>query len=364
MSEVVEAPAAQEPVVVPGYIPVIDFTGARSEDPAARRAVGAALDEACRTSGFFTVVGHGIDRAVMEQAIDKAREFFELPVEIKRNYLAAKGDPTLRGLRVWHDLQEGYDLATVELTAIDEALAAGEKAPPAAANRRPDICELFTINRLGEPGVAEQAGLGDAYAVWSKPNVWPAEVPGMREAWLTLYAELEKFAVTIMRMFALGLDLPENYFDGLVDQHVTNLCANYYPAVLGEVAPDQFRKMPHTDSGTVTILYQDTQGLQVVNRATGEWVDVPYVPGSYVVNIGDMMAIWTNDRWVSTRHRCLVPPPEQRATPRISMPFFHQPNWDALIECLPTCHGPGNPPKHPPVRSGDYLEYKIAPLVA
>ncbi|MBX6387994.1 MAG: isopenicillin N synthase family oxygenase [Frankia sp.] len=345
--------------MVPGYVPVIDFSGATSEDPARRAAVAAALDDACRTSGFFTVVGHGIPRDLMEGAIEQARAFFELPMETKARYLAAKGDPTLRGLRVWHNQNTGYDLDPINL----EGYAAGP-GQIAERPRRPDICELFTMNRLGEPGVPERAGLGDHFGVWARPNVWPQEVPGLRPAWLALYAELERFAQTVMRMFALALGLPEEHFDPLIDEHLTNLCANYYPPVVGEVGPGQFRKMPHTDSGTITILYQDVQGLQVIDRKINDWVDVPYVPGSYVVNIGDLMALWTNDRWVSTMHRVLVPPPEARSVARISMPFFHQPNWNALIECLPTCQGADNPPRHAPVLSGEYLEYKVLPLVA
>jgi isopenicillin N synthase-like dioxygenase len=347
-------------VVVPGYVPVIDFSGATSDDPTRRAAVAAALDEACRTSGFFTVVGHGIDPALMEGAIEQARGLFELPMEAKARYLALKGDPTLRGLRVWHNQRAGYDLDTINLTgyADDPERAAADR------KRRPDICELFTMNRLGEPGVAEGAGLGEHFDVWSRPNVWPTETPGLRPAWLALYGELERFAQTVMRMFALGLGLDETFFDAMIDQHLTNLCANYYPPVVGEVGPGQYRKMPHSDSGTITILYQDVQGLQVIDRRVGDWVEVPYVPGSYVVNLGDLMALWTNDRWVSTMHRVLVPPPAQRAQARISMPFFHQPNWDALIECLPTCADPANPPRHTPVLSGEYLEYKVLPLAA
>ncbi|WP_200931424.1 isopenicillin N synthase family oxygenase [Frankia sp. R43] len=360
MSEAVTAPSTTDAVVVPGYVPVIDFSGATSSDPARRAAVGAALDEACRTSGFFTVVGHGIDPTLMETAIDEVRTFFELPMAAKERYLAAKGDPTLRGLRVWHNQGAGYDLDTINLEGFVEDPDSQEYARA----RRPDICELFTMNRLGEPGVAEGAGLGEHFDVWSKPNVWPTEVETMRPAWLALYTELERFAQTTMRMFALGLGLAETHFDGIIDEHLTNLCANYYPAVRGEVGPEQFRKMPHTDSGTVTILYQDVRGLQVIDRRSGEWVDVPYVPGSYVVNIGDLMALWTNDRWVSTMHRVLVPPPADRSVPRISMPFFHQPNWNALIECLPTCRVDGEAPKHAPVLSGEYLEYKVMPLAA
>jgi isopenicillin N synthase-like dioxygenase len=82
--------------------------------------------------------------------------------------------------------------------------------------------------------------------------------------------------------------------------------------------------------------------------------------GSYVINIGDLMAVWTNDRWVSTMHRVVNPPPERATIPRISIPFFHQPNYDAVVECLPSCWDEHHPPKHPPVTSGAWLQRKLA----
>ncbi|MFK8024861.1 MAG: 2OG-Fe(II) oxygenase family protein, partial [Ilumatobacter sp.] len=103
----------------------------------------------------------------------------------------------------------------------------------------------------------------------------------------------------------------------------------------------------------------DSGGLEVLDRATGEWSAVPVMPGSFVVNVGDLMEVWTNDRWRSAKHRVPVPPVEKRAVPRISMPYFHQPNWLAEVECLPSCLSAGEPPVHEPVRSGQYLLDKI-----
>ena len=207
----------------------------------------------------------------------------------------------------------------------------------------------------------------DGFDVWSRPNRWPTN-PGLEDfkpTWLEFYAELERLSGELLRFFALGLGLEEHYFDPYVDQHLTNLCANYYPPITTPPAEGQYRKFPHTDSGTMTVLYQDeVGGLQVVDRRTGEWVDVPFVKGSFCVNIGDLMAIWTNDRWVSTQHRILTPPQEQWHKDRISLPFFHQPNWSAVIECLPSCTDADTPPAHEPVLSGEYLSYKVVGLAA
>ena len=121
----------------------------------------------------------------------------------------------------------------------------------------------------------------------------------------------------------------------------------------------------HTDYGTLTILRQDAApgGLEI-QATDGRWVPIPFEPGTYVVNIGDLMARWTNDRWRSTLHRVVLPPPDSRgSTERFSLPFFHNANWDALVECLPTCLEPGESPRYPPVRAGTHLMAKFRSTV-
>jgi isopenicillin N synthase-like dioxygenase len=179
--------------------------------------------------------------------------------------------------------------------------------------------------------------------------------------WLDYYAAMESLATDLMRLFALGLGLDEHHFDAAIDEHITNLTANHYPAVVGAALPGQYRKGPHSDWGSLTILYQDgTGGLEVLDRRSGGWVDVPALPGTYVVNIGDLMATWTNDMWRSTKHRVRVPPESRRGQRRISIPFFHHPNWSTVIECLPGCRRPGEPPRFAPVTAGQYLMGKVA----
>jgi isopenicillin N synthase-like dioxygenase len=116
------------------------------------------------------------------------------------------------------------------------------------------------------------------------------------------------------------------------------------------------RRGAHSDYGSLTILHQDDApgGLQVLT-ADDRWEDVPHLPGAYVVNIGDMLARWTNDRWVSTVHRVVNPPRQLATSDRISIPFFHQPNHDAIVEALPSCVGPENPPRYGPVSSGEWV---------
>jgi isopenicillin N synthase-like dioxygenase len=163
-----------------------------------------------------------------------------------------------------------------------------------------------------------------------------------------------------MAAFALALRLPEDYFEQRIDRHITGLAAHHYPPQPFDPAPGQFRD---TDFGSLTILStgDDPGGLQVRDH-DGTWQDVIAPPGAFVVNIGDLMAQWTNDRWVSTLHRVVNPPRERAHLPRQSIAFFHQPNWHTLVECLPGCGGVANLPRYAPITSGAHFERKLALL--
>ncbi len=213
----------------------------------------------------------------------------------------------------------------------------------------PDLCELFRISRFDEPAVAAAAGYEPGLEYFFAPNIWPDRPASLRPALVEYYQHLESLGATLLRIFALALDLPETYFDPTIDRHITNLCLNYYPAQFTPPRPGQLRRGPHTDYGSVTILHQDDApgGLQV--RVGNAWEDVPHIPGSYVINIGDLMARWTNDRWVSTLHQVINPGGADIGRDRLSIPFFHQPNFDAVIACLPSCATADHPPRYEPV---------------
>lgn len=313
------------------YIPVIDLTGPRHE-------VARAIDAACRESGFLVVTGHGVDANLIQRMHDVTLALFLQPAEWKQQWQPPADAAGLRGMHL-----------------VPSYVSAGEDIPTA-----PDLCELFTMCRLGEPEAARRAEQAGVPPAWRTPNIWPDRPAGLRETWLAYYAAMEVLASELLHLFALGLGLPEDHFDRFVDEHITNLTANYYPPVAAEPLPDQFRKGPHSDWGSLTILYQDgVGGLEVFDRRSGGWAEVPALPGTFVVNIGDLMARWTNDRWQSTKHRVRIPPPERRGLQRVSIPFFHHPNWDAVIECLPSCLGPDDEPRYGPVTAGDYLLQRV-----
>lgn len=314
------------------FIPVIDLTRSRQSN-------AVIIDAACRESGFLVVSGHGIDPDLVSRTHEITLALFQQPDSWKLRWTPPADAVGLRGMH----------------------LTPSNVSAPENVTTASDLCQLFTMSRLGEPGVAASAGLEGAPDGWYSANIWPDQPTGLRDVWLEYYAAMETLSSELIRLFALGLGLGEGHFDEFVDEHITNLTANFYPPIDEPPLDDQFRKGPHSDWGTLTILSQDgTGGLEVFDRRDSTWVDVPAIAGAFVVNIGDLMAAWTNDRWQSTKHRVRVPPPARRRIPRVSLAFFHHPNWNALIECLPSCVQPGDAPLHPPVTAGAYLMNRVA----
>jgi isopenicillin N synthase-like dioxygenase len=161
----------------------------------------------------------------------------------------------------------------------------------------------------------------------------------------------------LMRLAALALDVEETHFDDKVDRSIGTMRLNYYPAQATPPAAGQLRASAHTDYGGFTILSgEDVPGGLQVRMRDGRWIDVATSPSQFVVNIGDLLMRWTNDRWLSNLHRVVNPPLDGPSRARLSIAFFNHPNYDALIECLPT----QGAAKHPPVRSGEYRDLKYA----
>ena len=310
------------------YVPIIDI----SRD---RDAVGAELDEVCRTVGFFQITGHGIDDGIAMRAWTAATRFFDLPLADKR-----------RVTRPAADYPYGYIPVAGE--SLSQSMAGS--APP-------DLKEVFNIGPVTAPG--HELTDPDEASVYS-PNLWPAALPELREAWTAYYAAMRDLGSRLMSLFARGLGLPPAFFDDKIDQHPDALRAINYPERDDVPLPGQLRAGAHTDYGTLTILRQDAVGgLEVLDHG-GNWTGVESVPGAFVINIGDLMARWTNDQWHSTLHRVVDPPGEAAARARRqSMPYFQNANWSAEIACLPTCLAPGEAPKYEPVLAGPHLMGKF-----
>jgi isopenicillin N synthase-like dioxygenase len=178
---------------------------------------------------------------------------------------------------------------------------------------------------------------------------------------------MEGLSARLMSMFALGLGLPSDYFAGRIDSSPGALRAIDYPEQALPPEEGQLRAGAHSDYGTLTILRQQVGrgGLQVYDEASESWVAVPAEEGAFVINIGDLMARWTNDRWTSTLHRVVNPDAGAAVSKRRqSMPFFHNANYSAVIEAIPTCVAPGERPKYPAVLAGPHLAEKARLSVA
>lgn len=313
-------------------VPVIDI--APFLDGTDKSGVARAVDRACRDIGFLVISGHGIATDLIEQTRAAGRAFFDLPLDEK-----------MRVARPAPGVARGY-------VGLEGESVGRSRDPNATAG---DLNESLMIGPVDLPDAsyafAPEAGQHFA------PNLWPERPAELRAIWSEYYREVGALAADLMRIFALGLGLDKTYFDNMVDKHISRLRVRNYPAPTTPPLPGQIRAGAHSDYGSLTILCTEDKpgGLQVFNSA-GEWVDVPIVPNTFIVNIGDLMARWTNDAWVSTLHRVVNPPMDLgSASRRQSLVFFHNPNYDAPVACIPTCLKPGEAPKYPATTSGEHL---------
>ena len=318
-------------------IPVIDLApwwGTGVE----RHAVGREIDAAARRFGFFQIVGHRVSKDQIDAMIAASSDFFALPVEVKQR--CTPEDPAIN---------RGYAARGTEALSY----SIGRDAPP-------DLFEAFNIgeDEVDETDPFYTAQLRGAFA----PNIWPTYPTDLRRALVDYFNSAHQLALTLTEVFAVALGLPDGWFRPFVDRSTTTMRAIRYERRAGEgdPLPGQQRMGAHTDYGIVTVLYAEpVAGLQIV-APDGEWIDVIPAEGAMVINLGDLTAQWTNDEWRSTVHR-VVPPSSTLGGPAVrrSAAFFLDGNWDAVIECLPTCTSVDNPPRYSPVTAGQHLMAKL-----
>jgi isopenicillin N synthase-like dioxygenase len=319
--------------------PVFDLARFEGGSPQLREALGREIDEICRATGFLAVSGHGVPASTIETCWTKAEAFFALPLERKESAKAPF---------------PGYPYGYLGIETESLSRSRGVDAP---ADRK----ESFNGGPERAPdGLTDPEALAFCYA----KTIWPAAPTGFREAWQGYYSAMEDLAARIMRAFAVALKLPEDFFAPFIDAPISALRALNYPVLSTAPKPGQLRAGAHTDYGNLTILLpqKNSRGLEILGPS-GNWVEIPAIPDAFIINIGDLMARWTNDRWVSTLHRVVIPA-DGGAQRRQSFAFFHQPNWSAEIFALEACLAPGEAPKYPPVRSGPYLMSKFRATVA
>jgi isopenicillin N synthase-like dioxygenase len=319
-------------------IPLINLQGFFSANEQDRASVVTQVREALEEVGFLTVIGHGVPLSLIDRVSDASLAFFDRPdtekdrfkppsKEISRGYSAMRGrtvgisqDPTLL-----KSLQESYGFGMMDA---------------------PD-----------DPYFRSKAAGGN-FAT----NIWPDAPVDFEPAVREYYAHMDRLFREMMRLFAIALDLPPAFFASKIDKHDSTLRLTHYPALDSEPLPGEQRAGAHTDVGTMTILHiDDTPNALKVQTRSGEWIDVNRIPGAFIINIGDLMMRWTNDKWVSNMHRVANPPMVNgRSERRLSLVYFCQTNYDTVVECLPNCSGPNNPPRYEPIVAGDYSAMRSA----
>ncbi|KAJ6507495.1 2OG-Fe(II) oxygenase [Mycena vulgaris] len=309
-------------------IPVIDLSNISSTDPAVRRALVTEVKHACTHVGFFYVKNHGIPTEIIQRALALMRRFFDLPLDAKleventktpnfKGYspvLSGNNDPNGAG-----DLQEGFEFGY-------EALA------------------------------GEGAKTDDASDVMAGANVWPAGLPELREAALEYYHSALNLGRLLFPLFALALDLPEDFFADKTKHSAALMRLLHYPPQFGEIDDRVIGIGAHTDWEVFTILWQEPgiQALQVLNSSK-EWIDAPATEGTLVINLGDELARWTNDVFRSTVHRAI----NRSGVRRYSIPLFFGTDYDVRLEPIPSCVSAERPARYEVVTAGEYIKGRL-----
>lgn len=308
--------------------PIIDFSAAHGNDEERQKLVDQ-IRAACITQGFFQLVNHGVSSNLQDSILEQSRAVFALPLEVKEKYNKDQ-DGFNRGY-------ERLRSQTFEKNAggdLKEGFYFGKDLPLHASNVK-----------------ARKFGQG--------PNKYPDEVQHPAKFRSTIdeyHSALSALAKTILSVLADTLSLDRSWFDDFTRDPVAVLRLLHYPSQDPDASANERGIGAHTDFGAITILLQDTVGgLQVWNRQNGTWVDVVPIPGAYVVNLGNMMMRWTNDRYLSNIHRVI----NKSGQERYSIPFFFSGNPDHRIECIESCKVNGVA-KYDPITVGEWMAGRYA----
>ncbi|BAN00918.1 isopenicillin N synthase family dioxygenase [Ilumatobacter coccineus] len=313
-------------------IPVIDLQRWRDGDP----SVAATVDDALRTVGFVMLAGHGVDQGLIDGTRSAGYAFFHGPDEAKASVAV-----TPDAYRGWVGSGTQSNAATYGIETL------------------PDLKESYIVG----PTAPADVELSPAGEQWFLPNRWPAAPADLRTWTERYHAAMAGLAEEVLTLFAEALGLEADALTSFCATPTSSINLNWYPShtVTPSAPVGQFRVGPHTDFGTITLLDREpgAGGLQV-QRLDGEWVDAPWVPGTFTVNIGDLMSHWTNGRWRSTRHRVLPPPIDVPSEELLSLVFFHGADHDAVV--VPFDVGGSGVVDRSPVLAGEYVAAKVAAL--
>lgn len=283
--------------------------------------VAREICEACEGAGFFYLKAHGVPQSDVDAIFAASRRFFALPLEERMKVqLAPKQN-------------RGYQPLGSRMY--------GDKAD------EPDLNEIYKYQHELAPNDPDIIHGGRVHAL----NRWPDGMPEWRETLVHYYGQMEGLMDHLLGAFALALRIPEDYFHQFYKKPLTQINLLHYPPQTQVAQGRQFGIRPHSDNTAFTVLAQDNVGGLQVQQGDA-WIEVPPIEGAYVINIGDMMERWTNDRFSSTPHRVV----NRSGAERFSVPFFAIPDFDAVVECLPSCKSRDRPAKYPPLRVGDFMQ--------
>lgn len=308
-------------------LPIIDIGPFATKDAATRQRIARDIRAACVNIGFFYLRGHGFSQTEIDTLLSSGRRFFALPASDKAK-IHWRNSPG-----------KGY-------------VPPGGLNPGANPDQAADLKERLYFARE----FAKDAADYDRYPPGD--SQWPEErtLPGFRSLVTAVMGKSVALTETLNEAFALSLDLPARYFDQAYGRSGVTLVYNYYPPLdPATLRQTQWSFSPHTDYGSFTFVAQDSHGGLQVRNAAGQWIDVTPIPGTLIVNVGDLLALATNDLYTSNLHRVANFSGEER----ISVSFFVGPPGTAEISCLETCQSADNPPRYAPVNADVYTRTLI-----
>ncbi len=308
--------AVKDPAVAAGRVPVIDYGPYFAGEPGALERLAGQLRGACENIGFFYILNHGVPQETIDRAFAASRRFHSLPQERKL---------TLR----LNQTNIGY----MPMNASVQAASQVHKAT------KPNQNESFFVSHDRSPDHPDvRAG-----TPLRGQNQWPAAMPGLREDMMAYFQALRAMCDRMLPAFAVALDMPPDSFAPFfAGEPHANLRFLHYPPQ-EDMGENTFGTAPHTDNSFMTALARtDVPGL-AIRLPSGEWFPPPVIPGTFLINLGNIMRRWSNDRFLSTPHGVI----NESGTDRYSIAYFHSPNPDAVIECLPSCVSADNPPRYP-----------------
>jgi len=305
-------------------LPIIDLAPFMAESAREDRLCTArAVRAACIDIGFFHVTGHGFTAKELDDVLTQGLAFFALPLEEKMKVLSPDVD------------MPGF----VRTGGLD---------PEKNRDKIVDIKERFSLTRELRPGEQVRSDSRTGKTQWPSRELLPAFEATVKD----YIARLQRVTEGLNRAFALSLDLPEDYFDRLYRYPDMTLTMNFYPPVdPSKLKVTQWSFSPHADYTAFTVLLQDRSGGLQARNCAGQWIDVTPKDGTFVVNVGNVLARWTNDLYSSTLHRAL----HIGNAPRISAAFFVYPDATTVVRCIETCQGPDNPPRYDDVTTAQYV---------